>query len=335
MARSCADICPWPSAAGGAALAERMLKMQAFWNWFIGEAGAAWIIGLLGLLAMLYSWQHRERAPRVIVQEVKKTRLLNIHPSQRETLTVIHTDSNGNQTRIQDLEQREIVIYNNGTRDILEPLQLVLRFHEAGSREERFHGFWRLVFDDGTCAWKQIDGDIQIELPYLNSYLVHRHYIKGYLISDKEIEIRVLDGIGRGWSARFIALHWVEDLEQRISNIIAKISKISLGLGFGMIVLALALSFQDPFGQILFNPTPESTEVAVSKFRHLLEIIRTSGIIGYWRALLSGLFGLSGIFSFFGFTILGLTIVLMPLIEWIGIIALHQCIGARSLSEFD
>ena len=75
--------------------------MPRFWDWLIGEAGAGWIIGLLGLLGVLFTWLRRERPSRVIIQEINTIRLLDIHPSQRERLSVHYTDTQGEQERIQ------------------------------------------------------------------------------------------------------------------------------------------------------------------------------------------------------------------------------------------
>ena len=126
--------------------------MGSFWDWLVGEAGAGWIVGFIGLLLSLYAWLHRECAPKVIVQEVNSIRLLDIHSTQRESLSVFYTDSEGQQVRVQDLQQEEVVIYNNGTVDVREPLQLVIRFHQAGSKGEEFSGFWQLVSDDPGCT---------------------------------------------------------------------------------------------------------------------------------------------------------------------------------------
>ena len=65
--------------------------MQSFWNWLIGEAGAGWIVGILGIIGGIYAWRKRERPPRVVLQEVNSVNLLDIHPSQAEKLEVYYT----------------------------------------------------------------------------------------------------------------------------------------------------------------------------------------------------------------------------------------------------
>ena len=72
-------------------------------EWLIGEAGAAWIIGVLGILGAAYTWLRRERPVRIIVQELSHTRLLDIHPAQRDSLLVSYKTSDGKEAPITDL----------------------------------------------------------------------------------------------------------------------------------------------------------------------------------------------------------------------------------------
>ena len=133
--------------------------MPSFFEWFIGEAGAGWVIGVLGLLGMLYTWRRRERPPKVVVPEIGKTRLLDLDPSEHEKLSVYYKDSAGEDRRVQKLQQGEYAVYNNGTVDISEPLEFSLMFthsdlqeYDQDSQHESLDTRW--VFMDELDAQK-------------------------------------------------------------------------------------------------------------------------------------------------------------------------------------
>ena len=78
----------------------------------------------------------RERPPRVIIQEISKFSLLEIHPNQRERLEIYYHAYAENmdkrvRRRINGLEQSVLVIYNNGSRDLEEPISISLKFEAA------------------------------------------------------------------------------------------------------------------------------------------------------------------------------------------------------------
>jgi len=210
--------------------------MENFWNWFIGEAGAAWIFGVLGILGVVYTWLKRPRPPKVIVQEVERLKLLDIHPSQREKLKVFYIDPEGQQA-IENLEQKKVVIYNTGTKDILEPVKLRMRFYQKIEKVDKWK-FWRFVLDNPECTLEPIPPDkssswvdIDVQIPYLNSYPNHKHYLTGYLISDGEMEIELVKRIGKGWSSRYVTPQAVRKMETR------------LGLPIAIVTLLLVIFF--------------------------------------------------------------------------------------------
>jgi len=316
--------------------------MQPFLDWLIGEAGAGWIIGLLGLLGALYAWLNRDRAPRVIIQEVGRVRLLDIHPSQRERLSVFYTDTQGTQESVQTLEQKKIVIYNNGTKDISEPVRFALGFHGEDSQEE-FEGFWRLIFDDIECASEPMFDDAQdvcigarVGIPYLNSYPAHGHYVTAYLISDREIKIELSEGIGKGWSAYFVPLCRLEEIQGRVTVIFSRITNALILLTAGMFVLAVAqlLSNPNPLTRVFLNPTPDKIEAALRQQRDLFEALRTSGLLGYYRAYLQTSGALPTIFII----IIGLMLlsgVLSSLKEKTGELISRKFLGTQPASKFE
>lgn len=222
--------------------------MQAFWDWLIGEPGAVWITGALLLLAkLIITCLRRERPPRVIIQEIESIRLLNVHPSQRDRLQVSYVNNKGVPLPIEDLRQKEIVIYNDGTRDILESLELALQFLKPGSADAPFEGRWWWFFDENRYSWARTAEQetvamgstrihrsprigIAIELPYLNSYPVHGDYVSAHLVSDREIEVALRGReSGKGWSARFVGLDQVAKLQARIGQI-ARLSVLPMML---------------------------------------------------------------------------------------------------------
>lgn len=230
------------------------MDFQEIVNWLVSEAGAGWAAALLVVIVAVVgwtiAWRRRERPPLVLIQETGSMRLLDIHPSQRDKLTVSYSIEDGMQIPVQDLRQKDIVIYNNGTRDILEPLQIELRVVRAGSDQVPFRGFWEWFSDDKRFASavlkeevsEQVAGDVikafmwrgvRIELPYLNSYPVHRDYVAAHIVCDGEIEMALwAKESGKGWSARFISLQHSRVLRRRVGMGVLVASALLLLLGY-------------------------------------------------------------------------------------------------------
>lgn len=177
--------------------------MESFWDWLIGEAGAGWIIGLLGVMGGVYAWLRRERPGRVIVQEVNRVRLLDIDASQRNQLAVYYKESDGTQVQITDLVQSEWVIYNGGSRDILEPFSITL-----GPKGKAYSGFLKVVGQDNWCRssvirdpGNQVVTGIRFEFDYLNAYQEHEQIARFFLLAEQVFSVELVEGNGRGWSA--------------------------------------------------------------------------------------------------------------------------------------
>jgi len=204
--------------------------MSAFWRWLIGEAGAGWIIGLLGFFFALYTWVRRTRPPRVVVQEVEVLRLLDVHPSQRTNLEVLFRPSQGALHRVQNLIQKKIVIYNSGSMGITDPLELEIQVSWASHEQGRTSTpFLHAVFDEPMTVDLVQDGEggsmhtgIRLSVPYLNSYPLHQHYVTGYLVSNEDMRFDLRQKTGKGWSARAVSLQEVRDTQLRILRIYLK-----------------------------------------------------------------------------------------------------------------
>src|SRR6266540_7370885 len=179
--------------------------MQGLWNWLITDAGAGWILGLIGLAGALYTWRKRERPTQVVVREIETIRLLDIHPSQHESFTILYPNAQGTQTSITNLRQTSIIVYNTGTRDITEPIQLTFKLHEKDVKEGA-RGFWKLVVDTPEYTFQPIHGDttditkaLRLDLPYLNSYDTHKQIIKMYFMSELKITLELVNTNSKGW----------------------------------------------------------------------------------------------------------------------------------------
>jgi hypothetical protein len=256
--------------------------MQSFWNWLIGEAGAGWIFGLLGIALLLYSGLKREKPPRVIVQEVRRLRLLDIHPSQKDRLEVYYTTALGGREAVPNLAQRQIVVYNSGTTDILEEIRLELQISTPGSsQEENPHALMESIFDAPASSGLIYNGQdagpvtgVYITIPYLNSFPVHKHYVTGYLISDQNLDLELLSGTGKGWSARFVSLRKAREIWRRLSSILQKVVSALLASCLLTIVPLFFLVGSD-YVRIRVNPAPSDVQLCAENCRENYERLLT------------------------------------------------------------
>lgn len=195
--------------------------MSSFWDWFIGDAGAAWIVGALSVLLTLYMWQKRERPAKVVVQVINKISLLNIHSAGVTKLHVFYEDEQGGMNRIQALEQTEIIIYNSGTRDITEPLEVNLRFRFKDKK-----GLWAILGDDAAKTMSMHYGaqdqyiDSKFSSPYLNSYFEHQQIYTIFLVAEYPMEVELLPSFGKGWSSYLVALEGMSQGEAKRKRLV-------------------------------------------------------------------------------------------------------------------
>jgi len=183
--------------------------MNGFWDLFIGEPGGVWIIGLVGLGIGVFRWLQRERAPRVILQELSTARLLDMHPSQHDRVQAYYAPAIGSSRQIKDLIQKKLVIYNGGTKDVLDAVSLELTLSPgARSTQNERAGLLECVVESPAKAQPAIDGEgkegVQISIPYLNSYREHGHLWTLHLLAERPFDVALSCGSGKGWSARLL-----------------------------------------------------------------------------------------------------------------------------------
>ena len=107
--------------------------MQPFWDWFIGEAGAAWIMGLLGLMVGLYSI-YLKRSPKpkpgnhIVCKQVSLSSHLRLSERARKLVNVEYIgESQQDAQPIGALSQTFIDIRNESEIDALYNIEL--EFH--------------------------------------------------------------------------------------------------------------------------------------------------------------------------------------------------------------
>ena len=121
--------------------------MQSFWNWLIDEAGAAWIIGSLGLVLSLYSFYlQRTQKPRkgrhvVCTQSRPQSSHLYLSERAKEWVKVEYIGQDrGDPLRIDTLSQVTIEIKNESETDALNDVEL--RFWVPDTRARVLRVWW-------------------------------------------------------------------------------------------------------------------------------------------------------------------------------------------------
>lgn len=271
--------------------------MQSFWQWFIGEAGAGWIIGILGLIGGIYAWLRRERPPKIVIQEVSHISLLDVHPSQSNRIHVGYSDTDGSESKIESLQQIKLSIYNLGTRDISEAIDLVLTFRRkeqsANSDDDGAVGFRRLVFDDVACKAEGMPTDgsaneqsVRITIPYLNSYRTHHHYAMAYLMTEHLVQLQLVRGSGKGWSARLSTLDQFWTFRRTMARAIQLTA-------LGLICLSSVWFYVELLGSpvygALYNPTTDNLDRLIALLTQHRESVQAHGLPPVWTRFISEL----------------------------------------------
>lgn len=268
--------------------------MESFSRWLLGEAGAGWIIGIIGILGGLYAWTRREKAPKIIVQQVRSISLLDVHPSQSGSIRVAYLDPTHEPCGIESLHQTELVVYNTGTKDVVEPIELVITFHRKeatnGSIGENEIGFWKLVFDDVGCKSETLlSNDEEVgqralmTIPYLNSYSTHGHCVRAYLITEHSVELRLVRGTGKGWSAALYTLDQFADARAKTARL------IRYGLLASYVVCSIWLFstlLQSPVSAALYMPTLKNLDRAIEVLSQQRSAVLAAGVPPIWTRLL-------------------------------------------------
>lgn len=253
--------------------------MESFLAWLIGEAGAGWIFGFFGLIGAIYAWRVRERPPYVVVQEIDAFKLLNIHHSQRDTLEVYFSTKPGERKAIFYLMQREIIIYNNGTKDINEEIQLELEalFPPQESSEQEPILSLASDFDqvDFSLKYDKPNANLiqkfTLTIPYLNSYPTHKQFIRVHLIADRPFALDLIKGIGRGWSTKLVSLKELIKIKLEIRLWIDRVTIFLLTFFFLALVLYFLTFISGNIGQAQLNPTPANIQLALQEYKEQLE----------------------------------------------------------------
>jgi hypothetical protein len=188
------------------------VEVMSFSEWLVGEAGAGWIIGVIGVIGALYTWVKRERAPRIVIQEVETIRLLDIHKSLSGRLNVYYGEKQDKQEKINDLVQKKVVIYNYGTRDILEEINISFQIKENFGKNHS--GFCRVILEGSNNGQvetiynndNEVFEEIKLTLPYLNSYHEHHEYNTVYILTNNPVKMELKRGSGKGWSSYIVTL---------------------------------------------------------------------------------------------------------------------------------
>lgn len=205
--------------------------MDIFGEWLVGEAGATWILGILGIIGALYGWSSRRRDKHIFVLESRYLSLLDIHPRWQDRLVVLYQHMmdlerrlrtgcasgfserhEGENFPIKTLYQTEFVIYNSGTQDFTEPFEFTIHFYAAKNRKvQGIDGYWEMLLEDSRAGCKPLVKSLSngiekltsgciVKLTRLNSWPRERDFIRGYLVSENPIYIGS-HYQGAGWSS--------------------------------------------------------------------------------------------------------------------------------------
>lgn len=181
---------------------------------------------------------------------------------------MVFTNSSGTETDVNRLEQRVFVIYNAGSADILEPIDISLNLthfvvgeyekwygktidrlwgktaigktQEMEKVGENSHHFHQWTFDKLGCEANCDSFDdggssahIELRIPYLNSYQEHQDYQILRLIADGNYVYSLDSRVGKGWSAKYVP--------QRVLRITWDRTRIPLRL-IGLMLLVVMLT---------------------------------------------------------------------------------------------
>lgn len=217
--------------------------MAGVWNWLIGEAGAAWIFGPLGILGLIYGWRNRPRPAKVIIQELETLRLLDIHPAQRDKVKVYYSDERYDNAPIDALQQRELAIFNSGTQDITEPITLLLYITLVGPQYLCRFALETQQEAIEVVALRDNKPGFVAEISYLNSFSVHGEYVRAYIISEGEVVIEKIEGSGKGWSSQFVSQGAIQQAEIKVNRVYGI---ILLVVGVPLVLCVVLSAFADP-----------------------------------------------------------------------------------------
>lgn len=242
-------------------------------------------------MGIIYTWLKRERPAHVVIQETRRVSLLDIEKTQLEQITVLYSDADQHPHSVRSLEQVTLVIYNNGTRDIVEPIEVVLELlrgspKKGGEVRSRL-GYWTLVMeaDDNSLTLTHNDDDpykglVTLTLPYLNSFSTHGHFSRLYLVSEYPIELRLRQGVGKGWSAQLVSTKEYSELVNRWERLLVKVMSSVLLMGLiGTVIAAL----RSPMIRVNFYAAETDLNYVIEYYKKIRDLASVSGPLVVWR----------------------------------------------------
>jgi hypothetical protein len=162
---------------------------MGLWEWFIGEPGGVWIIGIVSVLLLAYEHFQRARPKRLVVTEGERSSLLSVHPDFRDKIAATYEG-----VRVRELSQLEVVLSNRGNETITAPSltvsvpdAIVLAAHASGE------------FGGASATIELSERSVRVKLPYVNSRH-HGHKVLFRLVADGSLESVSFAGGGEGWS---------------------------------------------------------------------------------------------------------------------------------------
>ena len=321
-----------------------------FLRWFFGEAGAGWIAGVLGLVGLLYTWMSREKPAKIVIQEIKSLRLLDIHPSQSHRLSVLYEAVNEGQVPIHELFQKTLAIRNTGTKDILEEIDIKLSSEPINYEHSPSEWFVDIDFEKQANAvveyGDESDGKstakICINIPYLNSYRVHEQLVIGRIISNKPISLDIIQGVGKGWSTRFISTSEMNRVYKNTHQVLRRAYLILISLGFLLMILSQVFQFTDLTVIARLQPSNENVQQALQAYQNEFHELEGAGLPRRLAsALIYPLSSSSATFLALGFLLflsgalinIGNTTIVLYIVEQFLNIKRHLVVSDPTLSE--
>jgi hypothetical protein len=161
-------------------------------EWLVTDAGAGWIVGILGLSATMYGQITKRRPTIVVCKEAGKFSLIEIDKKVKENIQVKYKSLD-----IENLSQIELELFNNGAKTI-KNFKMDILFDKGTKILDVVTG----KTTDITGKWTSKHNSLNLELPYLNSYSGHHTKLTVKILCDGTINSLEISGGGEGWSLK-------------------------------------------------------------------------------------------------------------------------------------
>lgn len=229
------------------------MEPKSFLDWLFSTAGAGWIVGIVSLIGLLYTYLVRKRPNRLVCKEVSRTSLVKISKEVRDKIDVLF-----NNNPVKNLAQVEINIFNKGS-EVIRDILLTVKF----SKKTRVLATsFEVVPENLVVTMDSIGSNLaKIKIPFLNPIRPHRHRIKANIVCDGDVEKYKVIGNGEGWSVQSLMFPSKKELLRRFS------------------ITAIALFIELLFTIFVYTPFVErywgipSTELSLRAFLVTLPIV--------------------------------------------------------------